>query len=211
MYNKILVAIDRSTASRNVFETAVSLAKATGASLMLLHVLKNESKQDPTLFVYSGIRYSAMSEPLQKAYEEQWQKHEAEGIEFLRSEAMPLGLSLVREAAAAGVGAEFTQFWGSPGRDICDLAQAWSADLIMVGSRGLTGMKEMFLGSVSNYVTHHAPCSVLIVHETINPDLQLFQSEQQESTSSNFGKPAFKKREFVAKSTAQLNPLRGSY
>ena len=202
MYNKILVAIDRSSASRNVFETAVSLAKTTGASLMLLHVLNNESKQDPTLFVYSGIRYSVTSEPLIKAYEEQWQKYEAEGIEFLRS--------LVREAAAAGVGAEFTQFWGSPGRDICNSAQKWSADLILVGSRGLTGMKEMFLGSVSNYVTHHAPCSVLIVHETINSDSQLFQGEQQESTSSNSGKPTFRKREFVAKSTAQLNPLRGS-
>ena len=160
MYNKILVAIDCSTASSQVFETAVSLAKATGASLMLLHVLANELKQDPTLFVYSGIRYSVMSEPLLKAYEEQWQKFEEERLEFLKS--------LVKEATTAGVDADFTQFWGSPGRDICDLSQAWSADLILVGSRGLTGMKEMFLGSVSNYVTHHAPCSVLIVRKTAN-------------------------------------------
>ena len=119
MYNKILVAIDRSSASRDVFKTAVSLAKTTGASLMLLHILANELKQDPNLFVYSGIRYSVMSEPLLKAHEQQWQKFEEEGLELWRS--------LVREATTAGVDAEFTQFWGSPGRDICDLAQAWSA------------------------------------------------------------------------------------
>lgn len=182
MFKKILVAIDRSITSREVFEIAISLAKTTGASLMLLHILANEKKQDPTLFVYSGIRYSAMSESLLKAYEEQWHKCEAEGLEFLRS--------LVKEATTAGVDANFTQFWGNPGRDICDLAQAWSADLILVGSRGLSGIKEMFLGSVSNYVTHHAPCSVLIVHKTgntslsVNYDSQSFQDKQPELTSS---------------------------
>lgn len=197
MFNKILVAIDRSTASRDVFGTAVSLAKATGASLMLLHVLSNEEKQEPTLFIYSGIKYSVISEPLLKAYEEQWQKFEEEGLEFLRS--------LVQEARTVGIDAEYTQFWGNPGRGICDLAQAWSADLLLVGSRGLSGLKEMFLGSVSNYVTHHAPCSVLIVHKTGNSDSQSFQGEQQELTSSSSGKPTFKRREFVAQSVSQLN------
>ncbi|PSB11276.1 universal stress protein [Pleurocapsa sp. CCALA 161] len=202
MFNKILVAIDRSTASRDVFETAVSLAKTTGASLMLLHVLANEEKQDPTLFVYSGIRYNVMSESLLKAYEEQWHKYEAEGVEFLRS--------LVREATTAGVNAEFTQFCGNPGRDICDIAQAWSADLILVGTRGLSGIKEMFLGSVSNYVTHHAPCSVLIVLKTantsvsVNYDSQSFQGKQRELTSSTSEKLTFRKHEFVAKSSSYL-------
>ena len=54
---------------------------------------------------------------------------------------------------------------GYSGRNIGEEAQTWSAELILVGSRGLTGLKEMFLGSISNYVTHHAPCSVLIVRE----------------------------------------------
>lgn len=208
MFNKILVAIDRSTASRNVFETAVSLAKITGSSLMLLHILANEEKQDPTLFVYSGIRYNVISEPLLKAYEEQWQKFEQEGLEFLRS--------LIKKASIAGVDADFTQFWGNPGRDICDLAQAWSADLILVGSRGLSGLKEMFLGSVSNYVTHHAPCSVLIVHQTgntspsVNYDARSFHDKQRELASSTSGKPTFRKREFVAKSIARWEKERQS-
>ncbi|MGQ9872468.1 universal stress protein [Leptodesmis sp.] len=37
------------------------------------------------------------------------------------------------------------------------------ADLILIGNRGHTGLKELFLGSASNYVLHHAPCSVLTV------------------------------------------------
>jgi nucleotide-binding universal stress UspA family protein len=45
-------------------------------------------------------------------------------------------------------------------------AQIWHADLIVMGRRGVSGMHELFLGSVSNYVTHHAPCSVLVVQGT---------------------------------------------
>ena len=83
----------------------------------------------------------------------------------LEQEGLKLLQSLTEEATQAGVKTEFKQTLGYPGQNICEEAQTWSAELILVGSRGLTGMKEMFLGSISNYVTHHAPCSVLIVRE----------------------------------------------
>ena len=104
-----------------------------------------------------------------KAYQERVQKFEQQEREFLRS--------LSREATQAGVETEFTQTSDYPGRSICEQAQKWSADLILVGSRGLTGIKEMFLGSISNYVTHHAPCSVLIVRE----DAEKFQLLKKEN------------------------------
>jgi glycosyltransferase involved in cell wall biosynthesis len=44
----------------------------------------------------------------------------------------------------------------------------WDADLVVMGRRGLSGIKEMFLGSVSNYIIHHVPCSVLIVQGIAN-------------------------------------------
>ncbi len=122
---------------------------------MLLHVLSSAEEDYPTRFIDSEPVDNLMSKSLLEIYEEHWQKFEEQGREFLRS--------LSREATSVGVNTEFTQRWGNPGRNICESAQTWSADLILVGSRGLTGMKEMFLGSISNYVTHHAPCSVLIV------------------------------------------------
>ncbi len=168
MFNKILVAIDHSTMSRKVFEAGLSLAKTTGASLMLLHVLSFEEQDYPSPFIYSNLKYNPNVEPILEAYREQWQQYEQQGREFLQS--------LTEEATQAGVKNECRQTKGYPGRNICEEAQTWSADLILVGSRGLTGLKEMFLGSISNYVTHHAPCSVLIVRsdadEVVSPPIR---------------------------------------
>lgn len=175
MFNKILVAIDNSTTSRNVFDAALSLAKTTGASLMLLHVLSSDDRDYPTPSLYSGLEYDPFDSILIEAYQERCHKFEQQGIEMLRS--------LTTEATTAGVKTEFTQTWGNPAHSICDLAQTWSATLIFIGSRGLTGVKEMFLGSVSNYVTHHAPCSVLIWSETVNPDSQFSLNKQTQLTS----------------------------
>jgi nucleotide-binding universal stress UspA family protein len=46
---------------------------------------------------------------------------------------------------------------------ILDVAEEQGADLIVVGNKGMTGAKRFLLGSVPNKVSHHAPCSVLIV------------------------------------------------
>jgi nucleotide-binding universal stress UspA family protein len=75
--------------------------------------------------------------------------------------------SLAREATNAGVRAEFQQISGSPSRTICRLASDWQANLIVIGHRGRSGLSEILLGSVSNYVLHHAPCSVMLVRESV--------------------------------------------
>jgi len=49
---------------------------------------------------------------------------------------------------------------------ILDVAEEQRSDLIVVGNRGMTGAKRFLLGSVPNKVSHHAPCSVLIVRTT---------------------------------------------
>ncbi|HEY9644334.1 MAG TPA: universal stress protein, partial [Coleofasciculaceae cyanobacterium] len=91
-----------------------------------------------------------------EVYQQQWQEFEARGLEFLKLHA--------QMASKENVKAEFTQIPGHPGRMICELAQNWQADLIIVGRRGRSGLSEFFLGSVSNYVLHHAPCEVLTIH-----------------------------------------------
>ena len=162
MFNRILVAIDCLEEDRSTFDFALSLVKATEAELMLLHVFSPEEKNYPNPFIFSGTESDYMDESLWKIYQQEWQKLEQQGLDLLRS--------LAAEATAAGVKTEFTQEFGTPGNTICDLAQTWSAELILIGSRGLTGIKEMFLGSVSNYVTHHSPCSVLVVRPTDETD-----------------------------------------
>lgn len=54
---------------------------------------------------------------------------------------------------------------GSPQRVIVEMAQEWQADLIIVGSHGYGFWNRTMLGSVSNSVLHHAPCSVLVVRK----------------------------------------------
>ena len=52
---------------------------------------------------------------------------------------------------------------GDPADAILDVAEERGADLIVVGNKGMTGAKRFLLGSVPNKVSHHAPCSVLII------------------------------------------------
>jgi nucleotide-binding universal stress UspA family protein len=52
---------------------------------------------------------------------------------------------------------------GEAGSLICKAAQNWGTDLIVIGRRGHRWLSEILLGSVSNYVVHHALCSVLVV------------------------------------------------
>jgi nucleotide-binding universal stress UspA family protein len=52
---------------------------------------------------------------------------------------------------------------GQPADVIIEIANQKQADLIVVGSRGLTGIQRYLMGSVSSKVTEHAPCSVMIV------------------------------------------------
>lgn len=89
-------------------------------------------------------------------YFREWEAFEQNDLSRLKA--------LAEQVIAQGVAAEFTQSVGDPGRAICDLVGSWSADLIVMGHRGLKGMKALFMGSVSAYVQHHAPCSVLTVH-----------------------------------------------
>lgn len=162
MFHKILVAIDTSTSSRKVFEEGLALAKAVGANLMLLHVLSPEEEGSPNISLLSSPDYYmglGMSSEIIAMQQKQWEEFVNRGLEMLRA--------LAGEATAAGVRAEFSQNPGSPGRTICEFARNGGFDLIVIGRRGRSGLGELFLGSVSSYVMHHASCSVLTVQYPI--------------------------------------------
>ncbi|WVY92094.1 hypothetical protein V8G54_037608 [Vigna mungo] len=54
---------------------------------------------------------------------------------------------------------------GDPKEKICEAVQDLHADVLVMGSRAFGPIKRMFLGSVSNYCAHHAPCPVIIIKE----------------------------------------------
>jgi nucleotide-binding universal stress UspA family protein len=89
-----------------------------------------------------------------------------EGSDF-KQQGIRLLRSYSNKAIAAGVGTEFTQITGRPSSTICEFAQSCHADVIVIGRRGHSGLQEMLLGSVSNYVVHHALCSILLVQTPI--------------------------------------------
>ena len=157
MFNKILVAIDISEMGKDVFDQALSLAKMSKARLMLLHVLSPEEENSPLPIPPDLTEFypAAGNDLTLESWRQRWELFENQGIELLESSQ--------KEAKSKGIEAEYQQIFGSPGRTICQLARDWEANLIMVGHRGRSGLSEMVLGSVSNYVLHHASCSVLIV------------------------------------------------
>ncbi len=158
MFNKILVAVDMEGAKAELVESAIALAKATNAQLKLVNVLTAEDDDSMPLFAHPGLTGypPVLDDSIWQGYRERYQDYQEAALIKLRR--------LANQASAAGVRAEFNQESGGPGRAICDLAASWEADLVMVGNRGRKGLSELFLGSVSNYVMHHAPCSVLVHH-----------------------------------------------
>lgn len=150
-YTRILAAVDNSPLGKIVFEQALAMAKLNQASLMLLHCLPIDSQSmTPYTSVYEG-EFSDFS----YLYREKLEKQKEEVHQWLGDYG--------KMATEQGVSTEWDWKIGEPGRWIRDMAKSWDADLIVIGRRGLKGFSEMFLGSVSNYIVHHSPCSVLVV------------------------------------------------
>ena len=82
----------------------------------------------------------------------------------IEQDAMAHELSDTRAAVGdMSAGVNVVQIWGHPARDICRYAKENEVDLIIMGSHGRTGMKQLLLGSVSHAVVNMAGCAVTIV------------------------------------------------
>ncbi len=172
MFKKILVAIDSSSMSELVFAKALSLAQQNQAALMLLHVLSAEEEDSPMPLPseVGDLYWTTVSEVTLENWLKQWETYESECLEQLQK--------FTAQAHRSEINTEFRQLPGSPGRTICHLAWSWQADLIVVGNRGRSRIGELLLGSVSNYVLHHAPCSVLTVKHYIPKKTESINEEE---------------------------------
>jgi nucleotide-binding universal stress UspA family protein len=149
-YQRILAAMDRSALGQTVFEHALVLAKQNNASLMLFHCLPIE----PELTPYAPLYHEDLT-----GFSNLVQDHLKKEITEARSWLEECS----QKAIARGVTPEWDCKVGDAGRGIREIANSWNADLVVLGRRGLGGIAEMFLGSVSNYIVHHVRTSILIV------------------------------------------------
>jgi nucleotide-binding universal stress UspA family protein len=155
MYRHILVALDNTELSGIVLEQAIALAKGLSAKLTLLHVLCSEEGVSPVMpLMPLPDYYPALASTTLDQYQQEWTAFSAKSLANLVKAQV--------QAAEAGVMAEHVQKGGSPGATICEMAQELNVDLIVLGRRGNSGLSELLMGSVSNYVMHHAHSSVLI-------------------------------------------------
>ncbi len=155
-YHKILVAIDRSSQADFVIDQVIDLAEKEKAELMLFNAIQVEALAEISPMVGTGMGLSpSLGREIPELQQQRLQVQVEQTNEILQRYA--------EMAIARNIPTTCHHSVGDPGVLTCELARSWGANLIVVGRRGRTGMAELFLGSVSNYITHHAPCSVLIV------------------------------------------------
>jgi nucleotide-binding universal stress UspA family protein len=147
MFGSIVVGTDGSDTAKEAVRQAVELAGSIGAELLLVSAYQPVSQV--------RINREAREAPA----DVQWMVSAREDVTALLNEA-------AAAAAAAGVPVQTFPRQGDPADAILDVAEEREADLIVVGNKGMTGAKRFLLGSVPNRVSHHAPCSVLIIRTT---------------------------------------------
>ncbi len=148
VFRSILVGTDGSETAQAALRRAIELAAGLEAHLGIVSAYKPVS--DPRL---RGEHVDALEEV-------EWAINPHDDVISLLDQAQA-------EAKEAGV-AEVETFarQGDAADAILDVAEEQHCDLVVVGNKGMTGAKRFLLGSVPNKVSHHAPCSVLIVRTT---------------------------------------------
>ncbi len=145
VFSNVLVAVDGSVHSRRAVEISVELCLKYEAHLTVLHVIPPPSFG----LAAAGIPPTVLRDYYFEA------RREAERI---------VGEALaVAERAGMRAGAEIIENAPSVVQAITEYAENNGADLIVVGTRGLSGFKKLLLGSVASGVISHAHCSVLVV------------------------------------------------
>lgn len=140
MFQTIVVGTDGSETAEAAVREAADLARGSGAALHLVTAFP-----DPHL-IRERLEGSARTEPVD-----------------LREVADELLLRTARQVEGEGLQVHTGAHEGDPAGVLIDAARELGADLIVVGDRGRTGIRRFLLGSVPNKISHHAPCSVMIV------------------------------------------------
>ena len=146
MFKKILLCSDGSEDALYATRATAVLAKRFGSSVVVLDAFNAAFLEADGMGVWSvAVPASAIEE-------------------IARTQHQSVTRAALPVFEAAGVACQAIQERDHPVSAIVEVARREKADLIVIGSRGLSGVKSFVLGSVSSGVLQHAPCSVLILH-----------------------------------------------
>ena len=147
MFNSMVVGTDGSDTAKEAVRQATDLAQRTSANIHLVSA-------------YEPVPEGRLREERQSVPDDlQWMVNPREDV----STTLEQAAEAIREQ---GIEVETHAREGDPADAILDVAEEEGADLIVVGNKGMTGAKRFLLGSVPNKVSHHAPCSVMIIRTT---------------------------------------------
>jgi nucleotide-binding universal stress UspA family protein len=147
VFKRILVGTDGSDTAAQAVAQAIELAKLNGARLGIV------SAYAPI----SGRRVKG--EQSEAPADVQYEIGPREDVNLILDAA-------AAEAKKEGIEVQTHPVEADPADAILNVAEETKADLIVVGNKGMTGARRYLLGSVPNNVSHHAPCSVIIVRTT---------------------------------------------
>ena len=147
MFSSIVVGTDGSSTAQEAVRQAAQLAKSVNAKVYIVSAFEPVSE--------GRLR----GERQQMPEDIQWMVNPREDVEH----ALKAGAASLEDD---GIVVEALARQGDPADAILDVAEEKGADLIVVGNKGMTGAKRFLLGSVPNKVSHHAPCSVMIIRTT---------------------------------------------
>jgi nucleotide-binding universal stress UspA family protein len=138
LFAKILVAVDGSESSKKAFDKSVFLAQKCNSKLYVVHVVLD--------WEYGGDSAATF-----------------ELIDELRAKGTELLEQCKKQALQSNVQVEIVLEQGDYAHEIIEVAKRKDCELIIMGSRGMSPIKELMLGSVSLKVMHHASCPVMVV------------------------------------------------
>jgi nucleotide-binding universal stress UspA family protein len=141
MFENILVAVDGSKHSDAAFDVAMDISQKYGSQVFVIHVFQGGT--GPGTLVSPGFEddMRAIGQQILDSYEAKVKE---------RRDSLQRNVRMLLEM-------------GDAAQKIMETASKIKCDLVLIGSRGRGGFKELLLGSVSHKVTNHASCPVLVV------------------------------------------------
>ncbi|MFV8836745.1 universal stress protein [Aquisalimonas sp. APHAB1-3] len=144
-YKTILVPVDGSDTADRAADAARDLAATGGARVIVMSVAVDRDVMPSELMATGHVSMKDIQDDRRK-------------------QAGDTAEKAARKLKDAGVEADAEVATGDPAHCIIERARQLDAPLVVIGRRGLTGFRELIMGSVSNKVVHYADCPVLVIN-----------------------------------------------